>query len=226
MTSNERFKKQVRARMAKTGEKYGAARRALLARRLDPPAGVEHDGRLWANPPEVPDESVREHTGRSWNDWCDVIDSSETAVEGHRAVARWLGDEQGLDGWWSQAVTIGWERITGRRVPGQLSDGTFAANKSRTMVGEAGALRALIVDDTSRSDLFHGTETELRSKPTTKVLRLGMEVGIALVSIDDRGDGRVRVGVQHTGLRDIEARENWGDYWDAWLGDLAQASAD
>ncbi len=225
MTTNERFKKQVRARMAKTGEKYGAARRALLERRLDATPGIEHDGRIWANPPEVPDESVQETTGRSWNEWCDLIDASAAGVEGHQAVARWLAGDHGLDGWWSQAVTIGWERITGRRVPGQLTDGSFAANKSRTMDGDAAALRAVIVDDGERADLFSGVATELRSKPTTKIPRLAMPVGVALVTIDDRGDGRMRVAVQHTGLPDLEARENWGAWWAAWLDDLAAATA-
>ena len=225
MTSNERFKKQIRARMAKTGEKYGAARRALLTRRLEVPAAVEHHGRAWANPPEVPDESVREATGRSWNDWCDLIEAQPIEAEGHAAVARWLADEHRLDGWWSQAVTIGWERITGRRVPGQLTDGTFAANKSKTMAGDADALRTVLLDDGARADLFLGVDSELRSKPTTKVLRLAMAEGIALLSIEDRGDGRMRVGIQHTDLPDLSARENWAAYWSAWLDDLADASA-
>ncbi|MEM9466906.1 MAG: DUF4287 domain-containing protein [Actinomycetota bacterium] len=225
MTTNERFKKQVRARMAKTGERYGAARRALLTRRLEPVPGVEHDGRVWANPPEVPDDSVREHTGRSWNTWCDLIEAHPVAADGHAAIAKWLAAEHGLDGWWSQAVTIGWERITGRRVPGQLSDGTFASNRSKTMPGDADTLRAILLDDEARADLFLGVDSELRSKPTTKVLRLGLAEGVALISIDDRGDGRMRVGVQHTDLADLSARENWGDYWAAWLDDLADASA-
>jgi hypothetical protein len=225
MTTNERFKKQVRARMAKTGEKYGAARRALLERRPETPAGLPHEGRVWASPPEVPDSSVIENTGRSWNDWCDLLDADPVAADGHAAVAAWLAAEHGLDGWWSQAVTIGWERITGRRVPGQLSDGTFAANKSKTMSGDADALRAILLDDETRADLFLGIDSDLRSKPTTKVLRLAMAQGVALLSLDDRGDGRMRVGIQHTDLPDLAARANWGDYWAAWLDDLADASA-
>ena len=225
MTTNERFKKQVRARMAKTGEKYGAARRALLERTANAPGGVEHDGRVWLHRPEVPDDSVFETTGRGWNDWCDLIDASPQAAEGHRAVARMLADEYDLDGWWSQAVTIGWERITGRRVPGQLGDGSFGANKSKTMRGDPDALRSVLLDDDARADLFLGLATTLRSKPTTKVLRLAMEVGVALISLDDRGDGRMRVAVQHTGLPDLAARDNWAALWTAWLDDLADAVA-
>lgn len=224
MTTNERFKKQVRARMARTGEKYGAARRALLSRIPEPITHDTVDGRMWVSQPEQPDDSVREHTGRSWNEWCDLIEAGP--ADDHQSAAKWLMAEHDLDGWWSQAVTIGWERITGQRLPGQLTDGTFASNSSKTMPGDAAALRALLIDDEGRADLFLGVDSELRSKPETKVIRLGMEAGTALISLDDKGDGRMRVGVQHTGLADPAARENWADYWKAWLDDLADASAD
>ena len=226
MTTNERFKKQVRARMAKTGEKYGAARRALLTRRLEVHSGVDHGGRTWAHAPEVPDASVLDATGRDWNTWCDLIEADPIEAEGHAAVAKWLASEHELNAWWSQAVTIGWERIAGRRVPGQRSDGTFAADKSKTMIGDADAFRAILLDDDVRADLFLGVESELRSKPTTKVVRLGLSEGVALISLDDKGDGRMRVGVQHVELADLAARENWSAYWAAWLDDLADAAAE
>lgn len=226
MTTNERFKKQVRARMAKTGEKYGAARRALLAQTPAPRAVGWRPGDEWASAPEVPDDSVQTATGRSWDDWCEYIEALPVAAEGHGPVAKYLAAHADLDGWWSQAVTIGWERITGRRVPGQQTDGTFAANKSKTMVGDAESLRALIVDDEARDDLFPGEATELRSKPTTKVLRVSMAEGAALFSIDDKGDGRMRVGVQHTGLPDLGARDAWAGYWSAWLDAVADDADD
>lgn len=222
MTTNERFKKQVRARMAKTGEKYGAARRALLrATPTTMPTGGP--GRAWAAQPEVPDASVRDTTGRGWDEWCDLIEADPVAADGHAAVARYLAAEHGLDGWWSQAVTIGWERITGRRVPGQQTDGTFAANKSRTMDGDADALRAMLVDDEARGDLFPGEATELRSKPATKVLRVAMTDGAALFTVEAKDGDRMRVAIQHTGLASLDARDAWADYWTAWLDTLADA---
>lgn len=221
MTTNERFKKQVRARMAKTGEKYGAARRALLADASAPAAATWKPGDAWLSAPEVPDESVLASTGRGWDDWCAHIESLPVAAEGHGPVAKHLATAAGLDGWWSQAVTIGWERITGRRVPGQQTDGTFAANKSKTMVGAADDLRSMLVDDEARDDLFPGEATELRSKPTTKVLRIAMAEGAALVSVEAKDDDRMRVAIQHTGLPDLTARDAWAGYWGDWLDALA-----
>ena len=89
------------------------------------------------------------------------------------------------------------------------------------MTGDAADLRAMLVDDDARADLFPGESTELRSKPTTKVLRIAMDEGAALFSVDDKGQSRMRVGIQHTGLPDLTARDAWAAYWSDWLDALA-----
>jgi hypothetical protein len=57
MTRQETFKRRIRARMEKTGERYGAARRALIERGGD-------GARPWVAEPEHSDETIREATGR------------------------------------------------------------------------------------------------------------------------------------------------------------------
>jgi len=58
MTSQKSFKRLVRARMDKTGERYTAARAVLLS--ADEPEGAEQQ------PLMVSDEAIRERTGRGW----------------------------------------------------------------------------------------------------------------------------------------------------------------
>jgi hypothetical protein len=53
-------------------------------------------------------------------------------------------------------VTVGYERITGRRVVNQMADGTFSAGKTRTVTVDLAVLRSLIVDDDHRAGLFPG----------------------------------------------------------------------
>ena len=109
MTKQESFKRRVRARLAQTGEKYGAARRTLIEQ------ASSRSGRPWAAEPEMSNEAVVAATGRGWDEWCDLIDGWPGHTEGHSAIARHLQDELGVDGWWAQTVTVGWERITGVR---------------------------------------------------------------------------------------------------------------
>lgn len=205
MTRQESFKRRIRARMEKTGEKYGAARRAL----------IEKNGRLWAAEPELSDERLIDATGRGWNEWCDLIDAWPGHEGGHTAIAAWLQSEHDVDGWWAQTITVGWERITGRRLPYQRPDGTFSVSKSRTMVVNVDELRSLLVSD--RDDLFPGVDTELRSRPTSKALLIGMDVGAALFSFDAAGDDRTCVTVTHEKLPSYDDVEPWRLYWDRWL---------
>ena len=151
MTRQESFKRRVRDRMSRTGEKYNAARRVLIEK-------ATTDGRARASEPENSDEAVREATGRGWDEWCDLVDAWPGHVDGHGAVAHWLQDEHGLDGWWAQSVTVGWERITGRRLPYQQPDGTFTAGRSRPPPVDADVLRATPLHDEARAELHRAAE--------------------------------------------------------------------
>lgn len=114
-----------------------------------------------------------------------------------------------MDSWWAQSVTVGWERITGRRLPHQRPDGTFSASKSASMAIDGAALRALLLDDEGRVDLFGGESIELRSRPTSNNVRLGMPLGTAEIAIDERDDGRVRITVAHERLEEYDDVARW-----------------
>lgn len=61
-------------------------------------------------------------------------------------------------------MTVEYERITGLRLPHQVPDGTFTANKSGTVTIESDLLRGLLLDDDDRAQLFPNVPTELKSK--------------------------------------------------------------
>jgi len=214
MTKQESFKQRVRARMASTGERYAAARRSLLTDRTP---GAD---RAWVSEPELNDDRVRAATGRGWDEWCDLIDAWPGHVDGHTAVAAHVLSTYAMTGWWAQAVTGGWERITGRRRPNQMTDGTYTANRSRTVSIDAGELRAALLDDAGRRDLFPGHVTELRSRPTSKSLRVTIGPGSALFSIEPRPDGRTTLYVSHERLPTPDDLEEWKFYWSEWLDAL------
>jgi hypothetical protein len=213
MTRQESLKRRIRQRMEKTGERYTAARHHLLG---------ETQGRRWISTPETSEESVREATGRGWDEWCDVIEASPVAEADHGATAAYLIDEVGVDGWWAQAVTVGFERITGRRLPHQRPDGTFTVSKSKTLDLDRDELKALLLDDEAHADLFPGLETEIRSRPGSRDPRIALGGGSALFSLDPTDDGRVRLTVSHERLPRPEDVERWREYWGEWLEALSE----
>lgn len=196
--------------MAKTGERYSAARASLLSQ----PGPARR--RPWASEPEMSNEAVIEATGTSWDDWCDVIDTWK--LDGnHAAIAAKLEADTHLDGWWSQSVTVGYERITGLRLPFERPDGTFTAGKSKTVTIDAAQLRAVLLDDEQRGDLFPGYKTELLSKPSAKAIRISVGPGVAHFGIGEKLDGRARVSVDHRKLPSYEDVAEWKFYWSEWL---------
>ena len=202
---------RIRERMAKTGERYSAARQQLIN-------GAGSRNRTWVSEPETTDDAVRSATGRGWEEWCDIIDAWPGAKDGHTAVAKHLETHYDtVSAWWAQGVTVGWERITGKRLPGEMPDGTFTANKSRTLNGDAQQLRELLLNDDARRDLFPGQTTELRSRATAKAIRISVGPGVALFGLTDKGDGRVNITIQHAKLPDAADVDEWKFYWTEWL---------
>src|SRR5690606_1895404 len=87
MTTQKSFKRLVRARMAKTGESYTAARAQLLA-------GADHASAADAVTGEAvpklvcPDERIRERTGRGWEEWFALLDEWGAPNMSHTEIAR------------------------------------------------------------------------------------------------------------------------------------------
>ncbi|MFE6970895.1 DUF4287 domain-containing protein [Isoptericola sp. NPDC057653] len=231
MTTQESFKRRVRERMTRTGEKYGAARRALLARTAPSTApGTAPGARPWVSQPDVADDVVRENTGHGWDEWVGLVDAGPGRDAGHTAIAAWVAEQHGVSGWWAQSVTVGYERITGLRVPGQRPDGTFSVSRSRLTDLDPDQLRALLADDDARADLVPGLTLTPRSRPGVRSPRFGVSDGdgahgVLLVSLDPAGR-RLRLTATHERIATAAEAEQWKGYWADWLEALTAAAHD
>jgi len=225
MTTQESFKRRVRARMTRTGEKYGAARRALLAQAA--PVAPPGAARRWVSQPDVADDAVRENTGHGWDEWVDLVDAGPGREAGHTAIAAWVAEQHGVPGWWAQSVTVGYERITGLRVPGQRPDGTFSVSRTRLTDLDPELVRALLDDEAARADLVPGLTLTPRSRPGVRSPRFGVSDddgahGVAMFSLDPAGS-RLRLTATHERIATAAEAEQWKGYWADWLEALATA---
>jgi len=132
MTTNKDFKRLVRARMNKTGEAYTAARTHILEksqRGSKPAAGASIDYSALAG---MSDRTLEEKTGCNWERWVHTLDYHGAESMRHGEIAALVQQKYKVSGWWSQAVTVGYERIKRRRAIGQRLDGSYEASKSKT----------------------------------------------------------------------------------------------
>ncbi|TLP79389.1 DUF4287 domain-containing protein [Nesterenkonia sphaerica] len=213
---------RLQQQMRPSAERYAQLRPLVLGE-----SAPDHDGGSATSSPEFSDETIRAKTGHDWQEWVALIDAGPGRDAGHTAIATWVGEEHGVPGWWAQGVTVGYERITGRRLPGEMPDGTFTISRSKTIGLEWTQLRGLLDDPAARSALLPAMIADERSKPGVKApkftltdpeTRTGLGV-LQFSSVPAKAGGRLTV--THEKLSSPERAEAWKQFWAAWLDDLA-----
>ena len=110
--------------------------------------------------PSISDDAVREATGRSWDDWFDILSNAESAAAeespaeapeddalDHKALVAFLRSEHpDLSGWWRQMIVVEYEKETGRRVTGETAGTGFQLGVQKTLAASAERVWAALVD--------------------------------------------------------------------------------
>src|SRR6266550_1233837 len=165
MPKQKDLKRVVRTRMQKTGESYTAARQQVIKKK-------DADFAALAG---MSDGSVKQATGKTWAEWVRLLDEAGSMSKPHRDTVR-LVHALGTPDWWSQMVTVGYERIRGLRDKGQRRGGGYEAGKSKTF-------------NVPVRDLFDAFVKQLpsnavvKSKTANKRLRLAWNDGTTVEAI-------------------------------------------
>jgi hypothetical protein len=220
-------KRIIRNRMKKTGESYTSARAHVLSRtKPRQPSARAVDYAALAG---MRDDALAAKTGRTWRQWVRVLDADNASTMPHGKIAALVHGKYGVGDWWSQTVTVGYERIKGLRDRGQRRDGAYEANKSKTVAVPVDALFAAWADDRTRRKWL-GVESTVRTATAPKSMRLTWPDGtIVAVGFMSKGAGKSAVAVQHMKLRDKaasdSAKKHWGERLDVLASLLTAASA-
>jgi len=225
MPTQKTFKHRVRTRMAKTGESYTAARRQILSKSVSAPA---EDPGTPSPVDAVPDEargvsesSMIRATGHDHAEWFRRLDAWDATTHTHTEIARWLGEVHGVPSWWTQSITVAYERARGMRTRHQMADG-FSVSVTRTIaVAPAAALEAF-TDPARRASWL--ADAVLSPRPTRARLTARFDWAAppsrVVVTVAAKDDGRSLLAVAHERLPDAEAGERMKASWRTWLDDL------
>ena len=226
MPKNKDLKRLIRARAQKTGESYTTARARLLEKQAadDEASSVDLAARAGYS-----DEVVQKRTGLDWASWVERLDALGAASMSHRDIARSVGEQFEISGWWAQSVTVGYERIKGLRDLGQRRGGHYDANKSKTFpVPVSRLFRAFTVART-RNRWLPGIEWAVRTSQRDKSIRVDWPDGTRVqFYFTAKGDQKSSVAIQQGGLGSKEdvarSKEAWAERLTALAGVLAPAS--
>jgi len=203
MPANKDFKRLVRARMQKTGEAYTSARAHLLQ-----PKVVDY-----AKLAGMSDASIKAKTGCTWKRWVGALDYARAYEWPHSKIAEFVHEEFEVGDWWSQAVTVGYERIKGLRAIGQRRDGSFEAAKSKTFAVPLPRLYRSWSDSKLRAKWLPGDLT-IRSATPQKYMRVSWPDGsLVILGFLKKGAVKSSVAVQHTKLPDRGAVTKMKAFW-------------
>ena len=153
-------------------------------------------------------------TGKQWAEWRAILDGEGAAAMTHEEIARHLAERHSLSPWWSQMVTVAYERARGRRQVHEKPEG-FSAGVSRTLPHSATALFAAWSDKRQRERWLPDPYLEVRTANPDSSLRLTWVDGSSRVDVvfNPKGEERCQVVVQHERLADADAVSRMKAYW-------------
>jgi len=219
MPQQKDLKRLVRARMAKTGESYTAAR-AQLMRKSKRTASPPRDLAKLAG---MSDTIVREKTGSAWEEWVHTLDRHGAAAMSHREIVNIVHDKYKVGPWWGQMVAVGYERIKGLRARGQRRDGSYEMTKSRTFNVPVERLFDAWADASARKQWMNGTSLKVRKATAPKSIRLDWpEGGIIAVGFMPKGKSKSSVALSHDKLPDRDTATRMKVYWGERLDALGE----
>jgi hypothetical protein len=238
MTTDRDFKRLVRGRMQKTGESYTAARTILLRRPpptrsngtappLPSPAparpAARPDPASYAKLAGMSDSAIKAKTGCDWAKWVAALDYKKAHEWSHREIAEYVHDKFKVPDWWTQTVTVGYERIKGLREIGQRRDGGFEATRSKTVAVPVGKLYRAFTDARLRNKWLPCVKPVLRKGTPNKSVRMTWEDGTSVeVWLTAKGQAKSQAGLAHRKLADKEDAARRKAYWSERLDALAE----
>jgi len=235
MPTNKDLKRLVRARMRKTGEAYTAARAHIITKpkrvpatkaaasvpRAAPTSAIKAND--YAALAGMRDETIKAKTGCTWERWVYALDRRGAGQMSHGEIAALVNEKYKVDGWWSQMVTVGYERIKGLRARGQRLDGTSEASKSRTFNVPVTKLFEAWADASVRSRWLNGESVKVRTATAPKSMRLNStDGGIIAVWFIPKGKSKSSVALAHAKLPDRATADRLKRYWSERLDALGE----
>lgn len=215
MTEGKARKRAIRSRMAKTGERYTAARRHVASPL--PPRVAD---------PGMSEAAVRRGTGKGWDEWFRILDDWGATSRTHSEIAAYLGAEHGVGPWWTQSVSVGYERARGMRRPHQGPQG-FRVGVSRTFPVGVMELCLAFEDDARRRRWLEAGTLRLRTSQRGKSARYDFRDGTSRVHayFTSKGRGKCSLAIQHERLPDAADVEKMRAFWKERLTRLGEILA-
>ena len=183
MTRARALKQVIRARAAKTGERYTTARRHVL-KDLQQGTALPARPRSTTAPQAaaagtskggVSDAKSLEKTGHGLDHWFDVLDRFGAVEKGHSAAARHLYEAHHVGGWYAQGITVAYERARGVRAINQRCDGEYEVSVSKVVAADTTEVIKAFTEARQRRRWVEGVDARLVQRARGRTRQPGVQ---------------------------------------------------
>ncbi|MGQ0644981.1 MAG: hypothetical protein ACT4O3_05770 [Elusimicrobiota bacterium] len=161
----------------------------------------------------ISDAAVRDKTGKTWQDWVKVLDAAGAARMSHREIVALLNGYD-VSPWWSQGITVVYERARGLREKYQTTSG-YNATASKTFAVPVGTLYSHWRKDDARRRWLGISGVAVRKATTNRSLRAAWRDGKTDVTVNffAKGAQKSQAAVQHSKLSDKAQAVRMKTFW-------------
>jgi hypothetical protein len=173
----------------------------------------------------VSTDAVARRTGKSWDDWFEVLDTAGAATLDQRGVVAILAQKHGIGPWWQQMIAVGYESLRNKSDKPPAVDG-FQINSSCTLDAPLPRVFRLWNDAGERARWLADDRFVVRGATADKIIRARWGKGTSHVAVSfTEKSGRTEVSVDHHQIESRGAADQMKAYWAKKLGLLDQALA-
>jgi uncharacterized protein YndB with AHSA1/START domain len=190
----------------------------------------------------ISDAAVKEKTGKTWKQWFSLLDKWGAKEKAHKDIATHLRQKLGQTAWWSQMITVEYERKQrGRKVGERPAEGGFTLDVQRTVTATAKKAFETFLQPEHTAKWFtkkakadvrvggsysnsDGDIGEFLAVEAPKRARFTWDNKrhcpgtIVELTVRAAGPGKVAVGISHSRLKNAKDREKMKQGW-SWALD-------
>jgi uncharacterized protein YndB with AHSA1/START domain len=169
----------------------------------------------------VGDAAVKAKTGKTWEQWCAVLDQEGAQNLNHQEIVAIVRTKYKLGSWWQQMVTVGYEQARGMRVLHEKPN-CFEISVSKTIKIPIGMAFLLFHDPKLRKRWMKDPDFQIRKATENKSIRLMWVDGETVVTVAfiAKATNKTQIAVQHDKLKSAKAADKQKAYWSEQLDKL------
>lgn len=173
--------------------------------------------------PRMSDAAVQRKTGKTWDEWFQILDAAGGEQMDHKQMVAYLHAEHGVGDWWQQMVTVTYEQARGKRLLHERPEG-FQVSVSKTVAVPVARLYRALRDGRTRARWLPQGELEFHKATPDKSLRgtWGKDRAPIDVNLYPKGEAKSQVSLQHGKLPSAGRAAEMKVYWSAALARLKE----